>query len=121
MTDSVGGAGTATGTLAQHGSTAGGALTDVETGATVTAQLSLTINSANALSGAMVIDYPGGATCTFKTTGTYSNNGSSSATITGSYTAVTNCTGQTGTFALNQQCVDTVTSARRRMSYPPQC
>jgi hypothetical protein len=92
------------------------------TSATVTAQFSLSVSSTNAVSGAIVIDYPSGTTCTFSTTGTYTNNGTSSAVLTGSYTAVTNCTGATGSYTLNQQCTDTVTTAeRRRFTFPIKC
>ncbi len=119
--DAQGGSGTATATLAQNGSNAGGAITIAQTGATLTAQVSLAIASGTSLSGAMVVDYPNGTTCTFSTSGTYSNNGTS-AVITGSYTAITNCAGDTGTYTLNQQCIDTVTSTLRRiMTYPPRC
>ncbi len=114
MQDAQSGSGTATTTLAQHGATAGGAISAQLTKATLTAQLSLTISSSNALSGAMVIDYPSnGPTCTFSTTGTYN---ASTNVLSGSYTAVTNCAGDTGTYSLTQQCTDTITSGvRRRM------
>jgi hypothetical protein len=58
-----------------------------------------------------VIDFANGTTCTFSTTGTYN---SATAVLSGSYSAVTNCTGDTGTYSLTQQCTDTVTSGRRR-------
>ncbi|HZZ64486.1 MAG TPA: hypothetical protein VFE17_03235, partial [Candidatus Baltobacteraceae bacterium] len=72
----------------------------------------------NSISGAVVQDQPGGATCTFSTTGNY-NTGSQQ--ITGSYSAVTGCSGQTGTYTLNQQCTDTVTSLERRTMGVPKC
>ncbi len=118
MNDSVGGAGTATGTLAQHGNSAGGAITDVESGGTITAQMSLAITTSNSVSGAMVVDYPGGATCTFKTSGTY-NAGTN--VLSGTYTAVTNCSGQTGTYSLTQLCHDTVTSSVVHPDGNPKC
>lgn len=122
MNDAQSGNGTVTATLAQHGANAGGAITDTLSGGTLTAQVSLTIATTNALSGAMVVDYPDGTTCTFSTTGTYANNGTTTAQITGSYTAVTNCAGDTGTYALTQQCVDTVASSDRRiMGFPAAC
>jgi hypothetical protein len=122
MTDSVGGSGSVNATFAQHGASAGGAMTDAETSATIVAQTVLTVTSSNAISGAMIVDFANGMTCTFSTTGTYSNNGSTSAQIAGSYTAVTNCPGGTGTFTLTQQCTDTITSVdRRTMTYPPAC
>lgn len=119
MTDAQGGAGTATATLAQHGASAGGAITDVQASGTITAQISLAITPSNALSGAMVVDYPNGTTCTFSTAGTYSNGASATPQISGSYTAVTNCNGDTGTYTLTQQCVDTV--ADRRVLFPATC
>ena len=110
--DAQGGNGTATATLAQHGFTAGGSMTVVQTSATLNAQVSLTITSSDAVSGTMVIDYPsGGPTCTFSTTGTYS---ASTGVLSGSYTAVTNCAGDSGTYSLTQQCTDTVTGIERR-------
>jgi hypothetical protein len=123
MDDKQSGSGAVTATLAQHGSSAGGAITDALTGGgTITAQMSLSISSSNALNGAIVVDYSDGTTCTFSTTGTYTNNGTTTAQITGSYTAVTNCSGDTGTYTLNQQCVDTVTSVdRRTMGFPATC
>jgi hypothetical protein len=121
MQDAVAGHGTASGTLSQQGTTAGGGITLQGSTATVTAEMTLTVNSSNALSGAIVIDYPSGTTCTFNTTGTYSNNGVT-AGISGSYTAVTNCSGDTGTYTLTQQCQDTiVTGERRRTIVPPHC
>lgn len=120
MNDAQGGSGSATATLAQHGTTAGGAITATEGASTVTAQVSLGIDSSNAFTGAMIIDYTSGATCTFKTSGTY-NTGTY--TLNGSYTAVTGCSGDTGTYALSQQCTDTVTSSERRpqLAPPAQC
>lgn len=97
-----------TGTLAQHGASAGGSMTD---GATFRAQMSLVLSPNNSLSGAIVVDQPSGTTCTFSTTGSYDP---STNVISGSYTAVTNCAGETGTYALTQQCYDTVTSVDRR-------
>jgi hypothetical protein len=109
--DAQGGSGTATATLAQTGATAGGAITVKEAAATLTAQISLTMTSSDALSGSMVIDYANGTTCTFSTTGTYST---STNILSGSYTALTNCAGDSGTYSLTQQCTDTITSDRHR-------
>jgi hypothetical protein len=111
MVDAQGGTGTATGTLAQHGFTAGGTFTDTESSATLNAQISLTLTASNATSGAMVIDYAGGATCTFSTTGNYNPTTN---VLSGSYSAVTNCSGDSGTYSLTQQCTATVTSDKRR-------
>lgn len=114
--DAQAGSGAATGTLAQHGTGAGGAITFTPSSGALTAQMSLSINASNAVSGAMVIDYPDGTTCTFSTTGSYST---SSNVLSGSYTAKTNCAGDTGTYSLTQQCTDTITSAERRRMAPP--
>jgi hypothetical protein len=112
MQDTQSGSGTATATLAQHGATAGGAIAAALANATLNAQISLTVTSTDSVSGALVIDYPNnGPTCTFSTTGTYN---ASTNILSGSYTAVTNCTGDTGTYSLTQQCTDTVTSGGRR-------
>jgi hypothetical protein len=121
MQDAQSGSGSATATLAQNGNNAGGAMTSTLTGATLTPQISLTIDSSNNLKGAMVIDYPNGNTCTFTTSGTYANNGTSSAIINATYTAVTGCTGDTGSYVLNQQCTDTVTAERKAMAFPVKC
>lgn len=119
--DSQGGSGTASATLAQNGTSAGGAMTIKQSSAAVTAQMSLAIHTSNAVSGAMVVNYANGTTCTFSTTGTYTNNGTT-AVLNGSYAAVTNCAGDTGTYTLTQQCTDTVTSADRRvMAFPAPC
>ncbi|MDQ2991429.1 MAG: hypothetical protein M3R30_01240 [Candidatus Eremiobacteraeota bacterium] len=107
VTDSVGGAMPATALLAQHGSTVGGTLSTTAGGATTNAAFSVAITSGNAVSGTIVQDLPGGVTCTFSTTGTYST---STAQLAGSYTAVTGCSGQHGTYSLTQQCTDTVTN-----------
>jgi hypothetical protein len=109
--DAQGGSGTATATLAQSGSTAGGTITVKETGQTIAAQISLAITSSDAVSGSMVVDYANGTTCTFSTSGNYN---SATAVLSGSYTAVTNCAGDSGTYSLTQQCTDTITSVQRR-------
>jgi len=119
MQDAQSGSGTATATLAQHGATAGGAIAATLASATLNAQISLTIKSSNAVNGTMVIDYPsGGPTCTFSTSGTYN---ASTNVLSGSYTAVTNCTGDTGTYSLTQQCTDTVTSVHRDITGVAPC
>lgn len=111
MQDAQGGNGTATATLAQTGYTVGGAITDTMTSSTVTAQISLNLTSSDAVSGAMVVDYASGTTCTFSTTGSYDPNTN---VLSGSYTAVTNCSGDTGTYSLTQQCTDTIANGERR-------
>lgn len=78
---------------------------------TLNSSLTLSISGSNAVGGSMVQDLPGGTTCTFSTTGTYN---STTLQLTGTYTAVSGCTGQSGTFTLTQQCVDTITATARR-------
>jgi hypothetical protein len=122
--------GNASGTLSQHGASAGGSMSDTETAPaqTLIFNMALTMTSATAFTGTMVVDYPPsgtGPSCTFTTSGTYTNNGTTSATLNGTYSATTNCSGDSGTFALTQTCSATVaiTSAdRRRMGgFPPSC
>lgn len=116
--DSVGGTLTATALLAQHGSSAGGTLTTTG-GSTQTSSLSLAISASNAVSGTMVQDLPGDVTCSFSMTGSYDP---STAVLSGSYTAITGCSGQSGTYALTQSCTDTVTNADRRPAFGvPSC
>lgn len=111
MQDAQGGSGTATATLAQTGFNAGGTIAVKETSQTVSAQISLALTASNTVSGSMVIDFANGTTCTFSTSGNYN---ATTAVLSGSYTAVTNCSGDTGTYSLTQQCTDTVTSDRQR-------
>jgi hypothetical protein len=118
--DTQGGTGNAKATLAQHDANAGGAVKVKETGQSITVDVSLTITSSNSTSGALVIDFPpakSGPVCTFSTTGTYDTNGN---VLSGSYTAVSGCTGDTGTYTLTQQCHDTVVTSTlpRRMNNP---
>lgn len=123
MQDAQGGSGTVTGTLAQTGPSAGGAITDVETAQTITGNLSLTVTPSYSFSGTMVVDYPSnGPTCTFHTTGTYFSNSSGSG-LRGTYKAVTNCSGDSGSYTLTQQCTDTITSSDRRRptGFPAAC
>lgn len=109
--DSVTGSLTATATLAQHGSTAGGTLSTTAGATTLISSITLAIAGSNALNGSMVQDLPGGATCTFSVSGSYTTTNQQ---IAGSYAAVTGCSGQSGTFTLVQQCIDTVTATARR-------
>ena len=109
--DAQGGNGSATATLAQTGSTAGGTITVKEATQTVSAQISLALTSSDAVSGSMVIDFSNGTTCTFSTSGNYN---AATAVLSGSYSAVTNCAGDSGTYSLTQQCTDTITSVRHR-------
>ncbi|HEV3155104.1 MAG TPA: hypothetical protein VGZ02_14945 [Candidatus Baltobacteraceae bacterium] len=106
------GSGNVTGTLAQHGNSAGGAMTMPVSGGTLNFQMSLALSPNNSMSGSIVVNLPNnGPACTFSTTATYdpTNN-----VISGTYTAVSNCAGDTGSYTLNQQCVDTATSVGRR-------
>lgn len=109
--DAQGGTGNAKATLAQHGTNAGGAVKDHVTNEIIPIDVSLTITASNSTSGALVIDFPPASTgpvCTFSTTGTYDPTTN---VLSGSYTAVTGCTGDTGTYTLTQACHDTVVSA----------
>jgi hypothetical protein len=111
-----------TGVLAQHGSNAGGVLVNTTSAGALNLAMSLSVNSSNSVIGSMVVDYPSGTTCTYNVTGTYTNSGSPPVTLNGTYSAVTNCAGESGSFALTQQCSDTVTAAERRtMTVPAAC
>jgi hypothetical protein len=120
--DAQGGAGNAKATLAQHNADAGGGVKDKESTVTLNVDVSLTITSSNSTSGALVIDFPplrSGPVCTFSTTGTYDPT---TGVLSGSYTAVTGCSGDTGTYTLTQQCHDTVvTSVLPRRENNPHC
>lgn len=118
LQDSKSGSGNATATLAQHGTSAGGAISAALSGGTLNAQITLAIGSSNAVSGAMVVDFTNGTTCTFGTTGSY-NTGTN--VLSGTYSAVTGCSGQSGTYTLTQQCLDTITGSRRRTMGLTQC
>lgn len=108
--------------LAQKGNSAGGFLVNTTSGGNVDIAMSLVANSSNSASGSMVIDHTGGATCTYSVTGTYTNNGTPPVTLNGTYSAVTNCAGETGSFALTQQCSDTATAVERRtLNIPVAC
>ena len=113
LSDTSLGSGSATATLAQNGASAGGTIVATIAPSTVNAHLSLSISTSNSVTGAIVID-EASATCTFSTTGTYNP---STNVLSGTYTAVSNCSGDTGNYSLTQQCTDTVTNptARRKM------
>ena len=120
--DAQGGTGNAKATLAQHVANAGGALKAKESNQSITVDASLTITSSDSTSGALVVDFPPlrtGPVCTFSTTGTYDPTTN---VLSGSYTAVTGCTGDTGSYTLTQQCHDTViTSVLPRRENNPHC
>lgn len=121
MQDTGNGNGNATGSLAQHGASAGGGITATETGGTVTAQFSISVNSANAVSGAIVVDYPPAGTgpvCTYSTSGTFDP---STSVLSGTFTAVSNCSGDTGSYTLTQLCHDQITGGEVRELGNPKC
>lgn len=105
------GSGNVTGTLAQTTGAAGGAMSMPIPGGTAGFQMSLTVSPNNSVSGAIVIVTNGNTLCTASTTGTYdpTNN-----ILSGTYTAVSGCTGDNGTYSLTQQCYNQITSSRRR-------
>jgi hypothetical protein len=118
MQDVQNGTGSATATFAQHGNNVGGAITIVRPSGTVTADASFTISTTNTIAGTLVIDYPT-QQCTYTTTGSFDPN---SNTLTATFSAITNCTGDTGSFTLTQSCSATVDSdARRVLSVPNRC
>lgn len=111
ISDSQNGSGTATATFAQHGSSVGGAITITGATSTLTSQASITVSANNSFTGALVADYPNGATCTYSTSGAYDPNAQ---VLSGTYQAVSGCTGATGKYALNQQCYNSPASIDRR-------
>lgn len=103
-----------TSTLSQHQAVVGGALV-LPAGAE---SVSWTVDSSGAINGSGAMDV-GVVKCIYTMTGTYS---ASMSQITGTYTAVSNCTGQAGTFTLTQQCTDpTASDLRRPLSAPRPC
>lgn len=122
MNDAQSGAGQVnSATFAQSGDTVGGSMTGTFAASTLPVQMTLTITPVtNATGGSMVIDYPPAGTgpqCTFTTSGTYNQNTN---VLSGSYTAVSGCSGDSGTYTLTQQCTATVTAVRR-LTLPPKC
>lgn len=119
LNDAQNGNGTASAVLAQTGSYAGGAVTAVGT-KTLTYQTALTLNSNNGVTGNMVVDFPNtGPQCSFSVTGTFN---ASTNVLSGNYTAVSGCSGDTGTFSLTQNCVATPSAGpRQRMTTPNHC
>lgn len=111
LQDAQAGSGNAAGTLAQHGGSAGGSISAALPAGSQAYQLSLSVTASNAFTGSIVIDKLDGTTCTFRTNGSYDPAAN---VISGAYTAVTNCSGDTGTYTLTQECLDTVTSEKRR-------
>jgi hypothetical protein len=118
MQDAQNGTGTATATFAQHGANVGGAVTIVRTSGTVTADASFTLSTSNTIVGTLVIDYPT-QQCTYATTGTFDTSDN---TLTATYSAITNCAGDTGSYSLTQACSATADSdARHALSVANRC
>lgn len=109
--DSTLGTQTAATTLAEHGSSIGGALTVTSGTSTSTWAIAWTLTTANTVTGSGSVGSAAGPTCTFAMSGTYNPT---SGQIAGTYQAVNGCSGRTGSFTLNQQCSNPTASARRR-------
>ena len=109
--DSQNGNASATGTLAQTANSAGGAFSVAWNAGTQTAQTSLVISTSNAVTGSITISYTNGTQCTYGASGNYDT---ATNVLSGTYSAVTNCAGATGSFSLAQQCSATVTSNEPR-------
>ena len=109
LADSGLGSGASTATFSQNGTALGGTIVTTLGGKAVNAAISVTVSPNNSVIGSIVIDSPPepGATCTFSTNGSFDP---STNVLTGTYTAVTNCSGVTGSYTLTQQCYDTVTN-----------
>jgi hypothetical protein len=118
MTDGQNGNSTATGTLAQTGSNAGGSIVSTGGNQTLTYQMAVAIDSNDRITGSMVTDLPAGAQCSFAFTGAYD---ATTNVLSGNYTAVSGCSGDTGSFALTQTCSARPDALRRRMGTPAQC
>jgi len=119
LQDSALGSGSSSATFSQNGAAAGGTIVTTVGAKTVDAAISLTVSPNNSVLGSIVIDAPPepSGTCTFSTSGTYDP---ATNVLSGTYTAVTNCSGVTGSYTLTQQCSDTVTNPmeRRTMGVP---
>ena len=121
LQDTQGGSGNATAILAQQSANAGGAIVAKQPGKTIKVEISLTVTSSNSTSGAMVVDYPpkgSGPTCTFSTNGSYDPTTN---VLSGSFTAVSGCSGDTGTYNLTQLCHDTVVTGEVAWNNNPKC
>jgi predicted outer membrane repeat protein len=121
LADAQNGSSTATATFAQNGASAGGAIAATWNGVAIAAQTSLTIASSNAVTGTIVIDTPTGGQCTFSTTGSYDTGTN---VLSGTYRAITNCAGDSGSYTLTQRCTATATSAENRrnaLTTPVRC
>ncbi|HZT12977.1 MAG TPA: hypothetical protein VFA29_09240 [Candidatus Baltobacteraceae bacterium] len=121
LQDSALGSGSSSATLSQNGAAVGGTIVTTAGAKTVNAAISLTVSPNGSVLGSIVIDAPPepSGTCTFSTSGTYDPTTS---VLSGTYTAVTNCSGVTGSYTLTQQCSDTVTNPmQRRTMGVPKC
>ena len=110
LQDSQGGSGSATAILAQEDRHAGGAIIAKQPGKTINIEIALTIapDGHHSTRGAMVVDYPpkgSGPTCTFVTSGLYDPTTN---ILSGSFTALSGCSGDYGTYNLTQLCHDAV-------------
>jgi hypothetical protein len=114
-TDSVFGNATASTTLAEAGTTLSGTILILATTshATLSQSVSWTVASGYTISG--TVTDPGGQ-CTFSSTGVYD---ASTNVLSGKYTAVSGCSGETGTFSLTQQCTNPVSDAARKPQERP--
>ena len=109
-TDSAMGTGTAAITLSQTGSSIGGTLIETLAGGTLNNTFAVVTDTSGNLSGNSVATVNNVA-CGFKVAATYD---STTGQLNGTYTAYSGCTGQSGTFALTQQCTNPSSSLRRR-------
>jgi hypothetical protein len=97
--DSLGGKGTVGASLAQYKSAIGGRLKVKLAKDSHTDLLAFALSSPATLTGNLI--YAGSAACTLRTTGKYD---AATHRLTGSYRAVHGCSGETGTFSMEQQC-----------------
>jgi hypothetical protein len=117
-TDSVFGSANASTTLTESGTTLTGtiALTSTTSNATLSQLVSWTVASGYTISGTANV---AGSQCSFSSTGVYDT---STNVLSGKYSAVSGCSGETGTFSLTQQCTNPVSDAlRRRLARPASC
>ena len=109
-TDSIMGSGTAVITLSQTGSSIGGTLLETLAGGTLNNTFAVVTDLSGNISGNSVATVNNVA-CGFKVAGTYN---ATTGALNGTYTAYSGCSGQSGTFALLQQCTNPSSSLRRR-------
>jgi hypothetical protein len=117
-TDSVFGSAAASTTLSESGSTLTGtvALVSTTSNATLSQSVTWTVGSGYTIGGTATV---AGSACSFSTTGVYDT---STNVLSGKYTAVSGCSGETGTFSLTQQCTNPVSAtARKPQERPTSC